>query len=78
MSAGGLTLLHTIKSKLPQSEKIIADYILAHPDKVIKSTVHEISQAAGASSSAVIRLCKISRAGWLSRFKNADRWRLDA
>lgn len=58
MSAGGLTLLHTMKAKLPQSEKIIADYILAHPDKVIKSTVHEISKAAGASSSAVIRLCK--------------------
>ncbi|MGE6631822.1 MurR/RpiR family transcriptional regulator [Bacillus sp. NPDC077027] len=58
MSAGGLTLLHAIKPQLPQSEKIIADYMLAHPDKVIKSTVHEISQAAGASSSAVIRLCK--------------------
>ncbi|MFS0656864.1 MurR/RpiR family transcriptional regulator [Bacillus sp. 179-C3.3 HS] len=58
MSAGGLTLLHTMKSKLPKSEKMIADYIIAHPDKVIKSTIHEMSQAAGASSSAVIRLCK--------------------
>lgn len=64
MSAGGLTLLHTIKSKLPQSEKIIADYILAHPDKVIKSTVHEISQAAGASSLQSSAFVNLS--GWMA------------
>lgn len=58
MTTGGLKMIQQMMSKLPQSERKLAAYILKNPREVINSTVQEISSAAGTSGAAVIRLCK--------------------
>jgi DNA-binding MurR/RpiR family transcriptional regulator len=58
MTTGGLKMLQQMISKLPQSERKLAAYILKNPREVINSTVQEISTSAETSGAAVIRLCK--------------------
>ncbi|WP_050180335.1 MurR/RpiR family transcriptional regulator [Domibacillus robiginosus] len=58
MNAGGLNRLRSILPQLPPSEKKVAQFILENPEKLLNATAGEISQMAGSSSAAVIRLCK--------------------
>ncbi|MCY9108104.1 MurR/RpiR family transcriptional regulator [Bacillus atrophaeus] len=58
MATGGLSIIQSMKHKLPQSERKLADYILKHPHEAVNSTVNEISTSADTSDAAVIRLCK--------------------
>lgn len=57
-TTGGLIMLKEMLSKLPQSEKKIAHYILKNPESAIYSTVSELAKNSDTSSAAVIRLCK--------------------
>ncbi len=57
-TTGGLIMLKEMLSKLPQSEKKIAHYILQHPESAIYSTASELAKNSDTSSAAVIRLCK--------------------
>ncbi|MGG3575400.1 MurR/RpiR family transcriptional regulator [Bacillus gobiensis] len=58
MTTGGLKMIQQMMSKLPQSERKLAAYILKNPREVINSTVQEVSSSAETSGAAVIRLCK--------------------
>lgn len=58
MTTGGLNRLRSILPQLPPSEKKVAQFILEQPEKLLHATASEISQMAGSSSAAVIRLCK--------------------
>lgn len=58
MASGGLKIINSTLEQLPASERKIAEYILAHPQAVIDSTVSELGQQANTSGAAVIRLCK--------------------
>ncbi|TKH04644.1 MurR/RpiR family transcriptional regulator [Peribacillus simplex] len=58
MATGGLSIIQTMLSKLPQSEQKLAEYILKNPHEVVNSTVQELSTSAQTSGAAVIRLCK--------------------
>ncbi|MBK5446649.1 MurR/RpiR family transcriptional regulator, partial [Peribacillus sp. TH24] len=58
MVTGGLSIIQTMLSKLPQSEQKLAEYILQNPHEVVNSTVQELSTSAHTSGAAVIRLCK--------------------
>ncbi|WP_036697711.1 MurR/RpiR family transcriptional regulator [Paenibacillus taiwanensis] len=55
---GGLVMLSDMLSKLPPSEKKIAQYILEHPQEAVSLTASELGERCNASSAAVIRLCK--------------------
>jgi DNA-binding MurR/RpiR family transcriptional regulator len=55
---GGILMLMEIISKLPPSEKKIAQYIIDNPTEIINCNVNEISQKSLGSSAAVMRLCK--------------------
>lgn len=54
----GIFMLKEMKSKLPPSERKIAQYILDYPEKAINMTATELGQESETSSAAVIRLCK--------------------
>ncbi|TFB24408.1 MurR/RpiR family transcriptional regulator [Filobacillus milosensis] len=54
----GIFMLNEMKSKLPPSEKKIAQYILDHPEKAIGMTATDLGRESETSSAAVIRLCK--------------------
>jgi DNA-binding MurR/RpiR family transcriptional regulator len=56
--SGGLVMLHEIKSKLPPSEKKIAEFILDQPHEAIHCTATKLGELSSTSSAAVIRLCK--------------------
>lgn len=56
-----ITVLDRITScynGLFDAEKRVADYILAHSDKVIDMTVSELSEKSEASKATIVRLCK--------------------
>jgi RpiR family transcriptional regulator, carbohydrate utilization regulator len=44
--------------KLSDKEKSIADYILKHPDKMIHSTINEVSEILNVAEATVFRFCK--------------------
>lgn len=46
------------ESNFSNSEQVIAEYIIAHPNKVLKMTIHELAQHAYSSSASVTRFCK--------------------
>ncbi|TYR81257.1 MurR/RpiR family transcriptional regulator [Priestia megaterium] len=58
MATGGLSMIKNMMNQLPASERKIAEYILAKPETVVENTAGELGALAGASSAAVIRLCK--------------------
>ena len=56
-----LSCLFSIQNKyqsLTKTEKVVADYIAANPDRVVFMSVDELSAASGAVKSAIIRCCK--------------------
>lgn len=56
--SGGLSMLKVIESRLPLSEKKIAQYIQNHPDAAVTMTAQELGESSNSSSAAVVRLCK--------------------
>ncbi|MFD2639033.1 MurR/RpiR family transcriptional regulator [Piscibacillus salipiscarius] len=54
----GIFMLNEMKSKLPPSERKIAQFILDYPEKAINMTATELGKESETSSAAVIRLCK--------------------
>lgn len=55
---GGLVRLREHLSSLPNSEKIVAEYIINQPESVIGLSVAELSRLSGGSQAAIIRMCK--------------------
>ncbi|WP_305953482.1 MurR/RpiR family transcriptional regulator [Paenibacillus odorifer] len=45
-------------NELPESEKKVAEYILANAKEVLHMTIHELATKAEASSAAVVRFCR--------------------
>ena len=66
---GGLMILREMKDQLPPSERKIAEYILAEPEKAIQMTAVGIGEASQTSGAAVIRLCKSLNLGGLQELK---------
>ncbi|MGV3489276.1 MAG: MurR/RpiR family transcriptional regulator [Tuberibacillus sp.] len=58
MLRGGIRLIKETIDGLSPSERLAAQFILQHPDKMIGMTVNELAEASGTSQSAIIRLCK--------------------
>lgn len=48
----------SIKEELPNSERKIADFILAYPDQVISMTANKLAIASDTSPATVIRFCR--------------------
>ena len=57
------------KKDFSHNEKIIADYILEHPDKVLKMSSKELSQECFVSSATIYRLCEKLNLSGLSELK---------
>ncbi|WP_156288215.1 MurR/RpiR family transcriptional regulator [Oceanobacillus salinisoli] len=55
---GGLVILKEMQSRLPPSERKIAEYILENPEESILLTALALGEKSQTSSAAVIRLCK--------------------
>ena len=55
--------------ELPASEEKIASFILQDPKNILSMTIHELAREAGASSAAVVRLCKSLGVDGFSRLK---------
>ncbi|MEE6132121.1 RpiR family transcriptional regulator [Priestia aryabhattai] len=55
--------------ELPKSERKVAQYILDHPEQVVRMTIHELAAQADASSSAVTRLCRSIEIGSFAELK---------
>lgn len=56
--SGGLIMLTKVSSKLPPSERKLAEYILKYPHDAIQLTAKELGERSLASGAAVMRLCK--------------------
>ncbi|PGH77970.1 RpiR family transcriptional regulator [Bacillus thuringiensis] len=56
--ANVLLKIESLLQQLPKSERKVAQYILKHPQEVIRMTIHELATRANASSSAVTRFCR--------------------
>lgn len=55
---GGLVMIKQVLSSLPASERKVANYILKNPEESIICTASELGKKSGASSAALMRLCK--------------------
>lgn len=49
------SLIRTKYNTLSETQKSVADYVLANPQKVILFTLHELSEACGISETSIIR-----------------------
>ncbi|TKI56868.1 MurR/RpiR family transcriptional regulator [Brevibacillus antibioticus] len=58
MLNGGLVSLQTILDQLKPSERKVADYILAHPEDVVKLSVQKLAEFSGVSEATIIRLAR--------------------
>ncbi|MFC3768932.1 MurR/RpiR family transcriptional regulator [Paenibacillus sp. GCM10012303] len=55
---GGLVRIREMIGQITPSERIIADYILAHPHELAHMSVADLAERSGGSQAAIIRLCK--------------------
>ncbi len=55
---GVLSRLRSAHHSLFQAGQKVADYVLAHPQQVIHTSVTELADAAGVSEASVVRLCQ--------------------
>lgn len=62
-------LLRERAHDLPESERKLAEYILANPDRAVLMTAVELGRAAGSSSAAVIRLIRKLDCASLTEFR---------
>ncbi|ASJ52390.1 MULTISPECIES: MurR/RpiR family transcriptional regulator [Brevibacillus] len=58
MLNGGLVSLQAILDQLKPSERKVADYILAHPEDVVKLSVQKLAEFSGVSEATIIRLAR--------------------
>ncbi|MFG0215954.1 MurR/RpiR family transcriptional regulator [Brevibacillus porteri] len=58
MLNGGLVSLQAILDQLKPSERKVADYILAHPEDVVKLSVQKLAELSGVSEATIIRLAR--------------------
>ncbi|EJL43535.1 MULTISPECIES: MurR/RpiR family transcriptional regulator [Brevibacillus] len=58
MLNGGLVSLQAILDELKPSERKVAEYILAHPEDVVKLSVQKLSELSGVSEATIIRLAR--------------------
>ncbi|MBY0085491.1 MurR/RpiR family transcriptional regulator [Brevibacillus sp. M2.1A] len=58
MLNGGLVSLQAILDQLKPSERKVADYILAHPEDVVKLSVQKLAEYSGVSEATIIRLAR--------------------
>lgn len=64
-----LSKIHNLYKKLTKTEKKLASYVLANPEKVIRMTAKELAEECSTVPSAVIRLCKSLGTEGFSDFK---------
>ncbi|MNO57115.1 putative HTH-type transcriptional regulator YbbH [compost metagenome] len=53
-----ISQIELVLNELPESEKKVAEYILANAKEVMHMTIHELAKKAEASSAAVVRFCR--------------------
>lgn len=53
-----LTRIRAVYSRLSEKEKLVADFILNNPKKVIHSTINQIAEQLDVADATVFRLCK--------------------
>jgi len=58
MVNGGLVSLRAMLDQLKPSERKVADYILAHPEDVVKLSVQKLAELSGVSEATIIRLAR--------------------
>jgi DNA-binding MurR/RpiR family transcriptional regulator len=58
MLNGGLVSLQAILDELKPSERKVADYILDHPEDVVKLSVQKLAELSGVSEATIIRLAR--------------------
>lgn len=58
MLSGGLVSLQAILEELKPSERKVADFILAHPQEVVKLSVQKLAELSGVSEATIIRLAR--------------------
>ncbi|OGX68400.1 MAG: RpiR family transcriptional regulator [Paenibacillus sp. RIFOXYA1_FULL_44_5] len=66
---GGLVRLKEMLDKVTRSERKVAEFILAEPEKMIQSSVAELAEYSGGSPAAIIRLCKSMEFSSFQEFK---------
>ena len=67
-------LLISIRScydQLTRLEKKVADYVLQHPQEVVKMTINELSNSCGVGDTTVFRFCRSMNVGGYQDFKLA-------
>lgn len=55
---GCITLLRQVQPYLSPSEEKVAVYLLANPEKAVHQSITNLAKESGASTAAVVRLCK--------------------
>lgn len=58
MNQSCLGKIRSYYARFSEKEKKIADYILNHPDKIIHSTINEVSEDLNVADATVFRFCK--------------------
>ncbi|MFP3388657.1 MurR/RpiR family transcriptional regulator [Brevibacillus sp. SIMBA_040] len=58
MLNGGLVSLQAILDELKPSERKVAQFILAHPEDVVKLSVQKLAELSGVSEATIIRLAR--------------------
>lgn len=57
------------KTSLRKSERLVADYVLAHPNRVISMNLSDLARIAGVSQPTIIRFCKAIGFSGFRQFK---------
>ncbi|GGH84191.1 DNA-binding MurR/RpiR family transcriptional regulator [Pullulanibacillus pueri] len=68
---GTIIRLEAIVSQLSKKEKLVALYILEHPDKVVHQSITELAEQVGVAEATIFRLCKRIGFGGYQGFKIA-------
>ncbi|USG64473.1 MurR/RpiR family transcriptional regulator [Brevibacillus ruminantium] len=58
MLHGGLVSIQAIIEELKPSERKVAEFILAHPEEVVKLSVQKLAELSGVSEATIIRLTR--------------------
>lgn len=58
LSSACLQVIKTNYSQFSKAEKLVADYVLASPDKIIHQSISEVADDLNVASSTVFRFCK--------------------
>src|SRR5215469_7804693 len=53
-----LVVIRASREALRASERRVADFVIAHPDQVVQSSVTDVADATGTSEATVMRFCR--------------------